>query len=294
VKFIHRTLDKVEVPRVPVPVSPDFRMAIVSGALAIAGLVTSAVGGQTGKGASEHQQVLAYAGAAGFLIFGILAVRSVAGEVNRVMAARTGPRPAGIVRWLILLIGYLVVGVTALGLINVSAINNLLVGGAVTGIVLGIAAQQSLGNLFAGIVLLMARPFNIGDRIRIRSGSLGGETIGEVTGMGLTYVTLMTAEGPLSLPNSGVLAAGIGPATEKEIEEADAEAAGDDAAPAGEAREATDPAGSGAPAAADDESTPDGETRPDEETRSEEAAGREDQEKTAVLDDELLGTSTLT
>ena len=42
-------------------------------------------------------------------------------------------------------------------------IGNLLVGGAVTGMVLGIAAQQSLSNVFAGLVLLFARPYIPGE-----------------------------------------------------------------------------------------------------------------------------------
>ena len=38
------------------------------------------------------------------------------------------------------------------------------VGGAFTAVVLGLAAQQTLGNLFAGMVLLTARPFRLGER----------------------------------------------------------------------------------------------------------------------------------
>jgi small-conductance mechanosensitive channel len=211
--MIHRTLDKVDVPRVPVPISPDFRVAILAILAAIGCLIASTYGKPSfGPNVPTHLQILAWAGAGGFLLFGIIAVRSIASQVNRVLAARTGPGHAGVVRWLILLIGYLIVIFAFLSLIQIRAVRQVLVGGAITGIILGIAAQNALGNLFAGIVLLMARPFNIGDRIRIRSGALGGETIGEVTGMGLTYITLMTDDGPLSLPNSGVLAAGIGPA----------------------------------------------------------------------------------
>jgi hypothetical protein len=78
-------------------------------------------------------------------------------------------------------------------------------------VIIGIAAQQALGNVFAGVVLLLARPFNVGDAIRLRAGSLSGELNGVVSGMGMTYVTLETSDGPLSIPNSGVLAAVIGP-----------------------------------------------------------------------------------
>ena len=43
-------------------------------------------------------------------------------------------------------------------------LGNLLIGGAVTGMILGIAAQQSLSNVFAGLVLLFARPYIPGER----------------------------------------------------------------------------------------------------------------------------------
>jgi small-conductance mechanosensitive channel len=97
-----------------------------------------------------------------------------------------------------------------LGLLSVP-IQQLLLGGALTGVIVGIAAQQALGNVFAGLVLLLARPFNVDDAIRIRSGTLGGELLGRVIAVGLTYVTLETADGLLLVPNSVMLASGIGP-----------------------------------------------------------------------------------
>ena len=38
-------------------------------------------------------------------------------------------------------------------------LRTLLLGGAITGVVVGIAAQQPLSNFFAGLVLLFARPY---------------------------------------------------------------------------------------------------------------------------------------
>ena len=90
-------------------------------------------------------------------------------------------------------------------------LGRLLVGGAITGIIVGIAAQQSLGNIFAGLVLLLARPYTIGEHIRVRSGALGGPIDGTVVGMDLLYTTLETEEGPVRLPNAGLLAAAVGP-----------------------------------------------------------------------------------
>ena len=75
-------------------------------------------------------------------------------------------------------------------------VTQLILGGAILGVLLGIAAQQTLSNLFAGIVLLQARPFAVGDLVWIRSGALGGQYEGEVTEIGLTYVRLDTGDGP--------------------------------------------------------------------------------------------------
>ena len=57
--------------------------------------------------------------------------------------------------------------------------------------------------------MLFARPFVVGDNIRIRSGVTGVLDV-KVLGTGLTYVTVMTDDGILRVPNSIMLGAGIG------------------------------------------------------------------------------------
>jgi small-conductance mechanosensitive channel len=94
-------------------------------------------------------------------------------------------------------------------------LGHLLVGGAITGVVVGIAAQQSLSNIFAGLLLLLARPYVVGEEIRVNSGALGGPFDGVVTDMDLLYTTLLTDEGPIRLPNAGLLAAAVGPRRSK-------------------------------------------------------------------------------
>jgi small-conductance mechanosensitive channel len=86
-------------------------------------------------------------------------------------------------------------------------VKELLVSGAVLGVVLGIAAQQSLANLFAGVVLLFPHPFRVGNRIRFRAGALGGQMDGLVSDIGLTYVRLETDDGTALLPDVQALAA---------------------------------------------------------------------------------------
>ena len=133
----------------------------------------------------------------------------IAAEVTRV--SRTGGTAAATpLRLTILLIGYLAVLLVALDLFEVP-VGHLLVGGAMTGVVVGIAAQQSLGNLFAGLVLMFSRPYIPGERIRVRAGALGGTIDGTVTSVGLTYTTMETADGVVNIPNSGLLGAAVGP-----------------------------------------------------------------------------------
>lgn len=145
-------------------------------------------------------------------IAGVIAVRSVAAAAH---AATGGPTktkgtPLG---FFISLVGYLlllIVIVSALGF----QLDKLLVGGAVTGVVLGIAAQQTIGNVFAGIVLIFVRPFVVGDLVYLK-GALG-EYEGTITEMTLFYVHMATQEGPVMLPNAGVLASAVGPGARAE------------------------------------------------------------------------------
>jgi small-conductance mechanosensitive channel len=213
--LFHRSKDHVEVPAEAdiVEVRPHWRLAacaliVAIAALVVGGLATSTTGLH---GAPFHDRVIGVIAGIVFVVTGVIATRATAKQVYDVVASRTGPSHAGVLRWLVTIFGYLIVTLTALGMFDVG-VQHLLLGGALTGIVIGIAAQQSLSNLFAGVVLLLSRPFNIGDVIRIRSGAFGGQLEGTVSGMGMTYVTLLTDEGPLSLPNSTMLASAVGPA----------------------------------------------------------------------------------
>jgi small-conductance mechanosensitive channel len=213
VRLLRRTFDKIEVPaRIRPTVAADFRAAVVTGTLAVICLgVVGSIGNVHAH--AWHQRIVALGGAVVFLVLAALTVRSVGSEVHRVLASRVGESHAAVVQLLITVAGFAIAILGTLGLLAVP-VQHLLLGGALTGVIIGIAAQQALGNVFAGLVLLLARPFNVGDEIRIRSSALGGELLGRVTGMGMSYVTLGTSEGPLAIPNSMMLAAGIGPRVE--------------------------------------------------------------------------------
>ncbi|HEX4721114.1 MAG TPA: mechanosensitive ion channel family protein [Pseudonocardiaceae bacterium] len=188
---------------------PDFRRVVVFGVLALA--APGVYYGLNGLAAVGGKRAGVFVAIGGCLVFGLLAVRSAANEVARLIRSRGGgAAPANALRWIITLVGYLIVVIEVITLFGVP-IDRLLLSGAITGVIVGIAAQQSLGNAFAGLVLLFSRPFVVGDYITLRSGALGGQYDGEVTAITLMYTRLATAEGPISLPNSGVLASATGP-----------------------------------------------------------------------------------
>jgi small-conductance mechanosensitive channel len=153
---------------------------------------------------------LAAAFAVVFAVSGVVAVRRVQAGVGKALEQRFGDARGAPLGLVLSIVGYSIVVLTLLELIGVD-VSALLLGGAITGVVVGIAAQQTLANLFAGIVLIIVRPFVVGDHIVLRSGPLGGEYEGRVTDIGLYYVDVMTQAGPVKLPNAGVLAGAVGP-----------------------------------------------------------------------------------
>lgn len=193
------------------------RPAVGATVVAFAALAVSYhYGGLLGAGRFEAlHQTIAVVGAIVFLVSAVTAVRSGTSDVIGLVRVpgRLGDARAGTFRLLCLLFGYTLTVLCALSLLHVP-VQRLLLGGVLTGVILGIAAQQVLANLFAGIMLLFARPFAVGDELQIRSGALGGPIIGRVTGMTLTYVSVLTKVGPVLVPNAAVLAAAVGPATD--------------------------------------------------------------------------------
>jgi Mechanosensitive ion channel len=145
-----------------------------------------------------------------FCAFGCVATYGLAGKVRQLLEPRTGTSHAAIARYALLLIGGFTTLVTTFQLFGIP-IGQLVLGGALTSVFVGIAAQQALSNVFAGLVLLFARPFLVGDEIRLRAGALGGQLEGVVTDIGITYVRLHSGGGIVSIPNSQVLNAIVGP-----------------------------------------------------------------------------------
>ncbi len=126
---------------------------------------------------------------------------------------RMDPATAGTVGFVIRLLTVAVSILIALGIAGVST-GSLIAGGAFTAIVLGLAAQQTLGNLFAGLVLITARPFRVGERVRLQAGAIGGLHEGIVSSLGLMYTTLARGADRIMIPNIQVISAVVVPIVE--------------------------------------------------------------------------------
>jgi small conductance mechanosensitive channel len=77
----------------------------------------------------------------------------------------------------------------------------LLAGASIASVVIGLAAQSTLGNLIAGVSITIYRPFRLGDTLQVTAPT--GPEIGVVEAISLGYTTLRAPDGRLVvLPNS--------------------------------------------------------------------------------------------
>ena len=126
---------------------------------------------------------------------------------------RLDPATAGTIGFLIRLTFLAAAALAALRIAGLQP-EALAVGGAITAVVFSLAAQQTLGNLIAGLVLISARPFRVGDRVRLQAGGLAGQLEGVVASLGLLYTTFAQGDDSIMVPNNIVLASAVVPLRE--------------------------------------------------------------------------------
>jgi small-conductance mechanosensitive channel len=139
--------------------------------------------------------------------------RDIGKALGPTLFRRLDPGTAGTLGFLLRLVTMLVAVLIALRVAGLGP-QTLALGGAFTAVVVGLAAQQTLGNLFAGMVLLSARPFRVGERVRLQGGGLAGTVEGVVSSLGLLYTTLASGDDEIMVPNSVVLNVAIVPLRE--------------------------------------------------------------------------------
>lgn len=171
-------------------------------------IISSAIASHYGKlpGHKPGHKLISLIGVALFVIFAITFLHTFTRVIKRLITYRKlGARRAASVQFTLRIAGYLAIFLMALDLLNIS-VGKLLLGGAVLGIILGVAAQQALGNFFASIVLIISHPFSVGDSITINSGALGGKYDGTIKDIGLTHTKLKERSGKIILlPNATIL-----------------------------------------------------------------------------------------
>jgi small-conductance mechanosensitive channel len=136
--------------------------------------------------------------------------RDVGRAFGPAMAKRVDPGTAGTIGFLVRLVLLVAAVLVALRMAGLTP-RTLAVGGAVTAIVVGLAAQSTIGNLFAGLLVLSVQPFRVGDRVRLQAGNLAGQIEGTVQQLGLLYVTLAQGDDVILVPNNTVVMAAIVP-----------------------------------------------------------------------------------
>jgi len=144
---------------------------------------------------------------------GWLLARDIGRFAAPALFRRMDPATAGTVSFLIRLV---MIAAAVVFSLRVGGLDpaTLAVGGAITAVVIGLAAQQTLGNLLAGMVLIAARPFRVGDRVRLQAGAVAGQIEGVVSSLGLLYTNFAQGQDSVMVPNTIVLGAAVVPLRE--------------------------------------------------------------------------------
>ncbi len=79
-------------------------------------------------------------------------------------------------------------------------------GAGVVGIAIGFAAKDTLSNVIAGVLLIMDRPFEVGDRIEVWSAPANSATWGDVVHIGLRATKIRTTDNiVIVIPNNEIM-----------------------------------------------------------------------------------------
>jgi small-conductance mechanosensitive channel len=96
-------------------------------------------------------------------------------------------------------------GILALDVLGLN-IMPFIAGAGVAGIAIGFAAKDTLSNLIAGVLLIIDRPFEVGDRIEVWSAPANSATWGDVLDIGLRATKIRTTDNiVIVIPNNEIM-----------------------------------------------------------------------------------------
>lgn len=100
---------------------------------------------------------------------------------------------------------YVTAVILALDMLGVNVMP-FIAGAGVAGIAIGFAAKDTLSNIIAGVLLIIDRPFEIGDRIEVWSAPAGSATWGDVIDIGLRATKIRTTDNiVIIIPNNEIM-----------------------------------------------------------------------------------------
>lgn len=100
---------------------------------------------------------------------------------------------------------YAVAVILALDIMGVNVMP-FVAGAGVLGVAVGFAAKDTLSNLIAGILLIIDRPFEIGDRIEVWSAPVDSSSWGDVIDIGLRATKIKTTDNiVIVIPNNEIM-----------------------------------------------------------------------------------------
>ncbi len=100
---------------------------------------------------------------------------------------------------------YATAAVIALDVLGVNVMP-FIAGAGIMGVAVGFAAKDTLSNLIAGILLIIDRPFEIGDRIEVWSAPAGSASWGDVIDIGLRATRIKTTDNiVVIIPNNEIM-----------------------------------------------------------------------------------------
>jgi small-conductance mechanosensitive channel len=136
------------------------------------------------------------------VLFGSVTILFI-GRSKHLLSRHVGPHPAAIFQFFIILVVGIVMAFAFLNIFQVSATTQLISGGILS-IVVGLVISTFVGNILAGTLVLMTRPFKVGDVVSVNN--IPGR-IEEITAMATKVRN--DIGGRMVIPNTAIMQGGV-------------------------------------------------------------------------------------
>ena len=163
-----------------------------------------------------NEQIARLIDVALIFVTGVVAIMLLSRLIARHVVPYLGPTGSNAIALLLQVVGFSVILLMVFSITGINFVGAL-VGAGFFGLVVGLAAQAVLGNLFSGLMLVASRPFNIGDRIALVTwqygkfppslshGWLEPSYTGQVKEITLIYTKILTDSNALVKVPNGIV-----------------------------------------------------------------------------------------